>query len=320
MSNTGSKYDDKRTTDWVGRIEDLAWALCLDAYNEGTLDTYKENRDVVKGVEFLTAEDELVCPICGPMNGTRFDIDESYGILPIHPWCRCAWVPITKETLYNSSKNSLEEKITFLAQDEDGRWVTLDSGQHVFIKEGESIEDSMRRQKIPIPNRTAERFKVEINRNVTRNSSEITKRTKNIVYKIPEKDLKESGVVQVVVKLRSETGVDGMWNGEYVTVSDNLLENEKEYEITVTHEIAHGIYRSRVDGDYKSPHVIGMKGWSIWDKEWEKHKETIPWEYGKMDGFPSEGFCETYAQWVVGSPEYKNVDESLRKIIEGRNK
>jgi SPP1 gp7 family putative phage head morphogenesis protein len=98
MSATGSakgKYDDGRTTDWVGRIEDLAWSLCLSAYEEGSLDVYEENRDVVKRVQFLTAFDELVCPDCGSMNGVEFEIDEARGILPLHPWCRCTWVPLT---------------------------------------------------------------------------------------------------------------------------------------------------------------------------------------------------------------------------------
>lgn len=36
-----------------------------------------------------------------------------------------------------------------LAQDEDGKWITLDNGRHVFIEEGESLEDAMGRQKIP---------------------------------------------------------------------------------------------------------------------------------------------------------------------------
>jgi SPP1 gp7 family putative phage head morphogenesis protein len=89
------KYDDGRTTDWVGRMEDLAWSLCLDTYNEGTLDTYSENRDVVKRVRFLTAEDEKVCPECGSMDGVEFEIDEAYGVLSLHPFCRCTWVPIT---------------------------------------------------------------------------------------------------------------------------------------------------------------------------------------------------------------------------------
>ena len=91
------KYDDGRTTDWVGRLEDLAWSLCLDAYSEGTLDTYSLNRDVVKRVRWLTAQDELVCDWCGPLDGMEFEIDEAYGLQPAHPFCRCSFLPVTEE-------------------------------------------------------------------------------------------------------------------------------------------------------------------------------------------------------------------------------
>jgi SPP1 gp7 family putative phage head morphogenesis protein len=53
---------------------------------------------VVNQLEWRTAEDERVCPICGPLNGQRqpsrspnFD---GVGIPPAHPRCRCWLVPV----------------------------------------------------------------------------------------------------------------------------------------------------------------------------------------------------------------------------------
>lgn len=42
--------------------------------------------------EFATAGDDLVCPICAEMEGQIFDLDDAYGIIPVHPNCRCDWI------------------------------------------------------------------------------------------------------------------------------------------------------------------------------------------------------------------------------------
>jgi len=50
-----------------------------------------------------TAADELVCPICGPLNGTVVGITEPFpgGIMlpPAHPNCRCWITPVVSEEL-----------------------------------------------------------------------------------------------------------------------------------------------------------------------------------------------------------------------------
>ena len=45
-------------------------------------------------VDVLTAGDNLVCPVCEEIaeNGP-YDLEEAEGLIPAHPWCRCAFVP-----------------------------------------------------------------------------------------------------------------------------------------------------------------------------------------------------------------------------------
>lgn len=45
-------------------------------------------------LQFTTAGDNDVCPDCEDMEGMVFSIDEAEGVIPVHPNCRCAWVPI----------------------------------------------------------------------------------------------------------------------------------------------------------------------------------------------------------------------------------
>jgi len=60
--------------------------------NNGALKVY-EKRDVEK-VRWVSALSERTCDICGPMNGMVYEIKDASGVLPIHPQCRCRFVPI----------------------------------------------------------------------------------------------------------------------------------------------------------------------------------------------------------------------------------
>ena len=60
--------------------------------NQGLLDLYKENK--IEEVRFLAALSDRTCPKCESLNGRIFKINESYGVIPIHPNCRCSWISI----------------------------------------------------------------------------------------------------------------------------------------------------------------------------------------------------------------------------------
>jgi SPP1 gp7 family putative phage head morphogenesis protein len=82
------------------------------AYTQGNLETYRAS-NVTKRAEWRTANDELVCPLCGPLNGVRSDNVQSptfrhtdgtfYGPPPLHPSCRCWIVPVVEEAASRSS-------------------------------------------------------------------------------------------------------------------------------------------------------------------------------------------------------------------------
>jgi SPP1 gp7 family putative phage head morphogenesis protein len=65
----------------------------LRSHNEGAL-TALENlgvEEVGVAVEWETAEG--ACPKCSAMEGVVLRIDEARGLIPLHPQCRCCWVP-----------------------------------------------------------------------------------------------------------------------------------------------------------------------------------------------------------------------------------
>lgn len=75
------------------RSEMIARTETMMAANQGTLDGYKQS-SVVTEVEFYAAMDERSCEDCDGMNGEIFSIDNAYGVLPLHPHCRCSWLPV----------------------------------------------------------------------------------------------------------------------------------------------------------------------------------------------------------------------------------
>lgn len=48
-------------------------------------------------VQILTAGDDNVCPICEDLEGAEFELRDAWGVLPIHPNCRCVWIPADEQ-------------------------------------------------------------------------------------------------------------------------------------------------------------------------------------------------------------------------------
>lgn len=73
--------------------------------NESALMAYKDKG--VKQVEYLTAKDEDVCDQCGPLNEQVFDIGKE-PILPLHPYCRCTYIPVIESIIVRNFEYSVE--------------------------------------------------------------------------------------------------------------------------------------------------------------------------------------------------------------------
>ena len=78
-----------------GRAVTLARTEIVHAYAEGSLDSFERLgiQEVGALVEWSTAGDDRVCPQCQPLDGVVFTIAQARGLIPLHPNCRCAWVP-----------------------------------------------------------------------------------------------------------------------------------------------------------------------------------------------------------------------------------
>lgn len=84
---------DRVDTTGVVRAKVIANTEVIATYADGALDYATEEgyAEVEAEVEFTTAGDRKVCPLCRPMSGSRYTVAEARGILPVHPNCRCRW-------------------------------------------------------------------------------------------------------------------------------------------------------------------------------------------------------------------------------------
>lgn len=77
------------------RAETIARTEIIRAHSEGQLDAMENMgvEEVGVAVEWDTAGDGRVCPLCAPLEGIVLTLNEARGMLPRHPNCRCCWTP-----------------------------------------------------------------------------------------------------------------------------------------------------------------------------------------------------------------------------------
>ncbi len=73
----------KARAEMVSRTEVIA------SSNEGALHRF-ELEGIGKS-EFMAAPD--ACEVCLPLDGKIYPTQDSHGIIPLHPFCRCVWLP-----------------------------------------------------------------------------------------------------------------------------------------------------------------------------------------------------------------------------------
>jgi len=82
------------------RSEAVSHTRTVEAANNAALNRYEsagvEEVGVDPEVEFTTAGDERVCPLCRGLEGNRYSLEEAVGVIPgeTHPRCRCLFVPV----------------------------------------------------------------------------------------------------------------------------------------------------------------------------------------------------------------------------------
>lgn len=77
------------------RAETIARTEIIHAHAEGQLDSYEAlGVDTLEALtEWSTAGDDDVCEECDDLEGKVFTVQDARGLIPLHPNCRCTWIP-----------------------------------------------------------------------------------------------------------------------------------------------------------------------------------------------------------------------------------
>jgi SPP1 gp7 family putative phage head morphogenesis protein len=79
----------------ITRARLIARTEVIAAHADATLNAYEEAG--IEGVqvesEWSTAGDDRVCPLCEENEGKTYNLAQARGLIPLHPNCRCAWLP-----------------------------------------------------------------------------------------------------------------------------------------------------------------------------------------------------------------------------------
>ena len=59
----------------------------------GAIANYTDNG--IESVRYISALSQRTCSVCDALNGEIFPVNESYGIIPVHPNCRCTFSAVT---------------------------------------------------------------------------------------------------------------------------------------------------------------------------------------------------------------------------------
>ena len=104
---TGEGVSELGLTDTLGRFiparrraEIMARTEIIRAHHLGSVQEYRNwgVEGVKVLVEWVTAGDQRVCPLCASLGGSVFTLDEIEGMIPIHAQCRCTAIPLSKST------------------------------------------------------------------------------------------------------------------------------------------------------------------------------------------------------------------------------
>lgn len=74
----------------------LVRTATMHASNAARESFYQDNTDLIKGYQYVATLDADACLVCGAYDGRVYGLDEPRPDLPLHPNCRCLYVPVLK--------------------------------------------------------------------------------------------------------------------------------------------------------------------------------------------------------------------------------
>jgi len=96
-SKIASALNDRVDKIGITRANTIARTETVRAHSSATLNYYQQaGLDGVEAeVEHSVVDDGRLCETCAGLEGETYKIKEARGVIPVHPNCRCTWLPVT---------------------------------------------------------------------------------------------------------------------------------------------------------------------------------------------------------------------------------
>ena len=98
MGTKAGNYEDGILHTTRKQATAMARTLCGGISNQAKDQFYRDNDDVVIGVEWLDTLDGRTCPHCAGLSRKRWKTNDPHPVPPLHPNCRCVLLPVTEIT------------------------------------------------------------------------------------------------------------------------------------------------------------------------------------------------------------------------------
>lgn len=149
-----------KKVDGIGkkRAEKIARTEIVRAHAEGQLHALEQLgvTDLGVEVEWSTAGDGKVCTKCKAMEGQHFTTKQAKGKLPLHPHCRCAWIPYVPE--FPDTPDEVDEP----TQEEIEQVEELDTTEVGVVPPVEVLSEQEQRKEGSVPVVSPEQLQEEI--------------------------------------------------------------------------------------------------------------------------------------------------------------
>jgi SPP1 gp7 family putative phage head morphogenesis protein len=284
------------------RARTIARTETIAAHADATLDSFEEGgvEGVEAEVEFATAGDDNVCPQCQALEGNTYTIEEARGLIPVHPNCRCAWLPViasTADALYVDYDP--DEPRVPSGSAEGGQWT---SG-------GSAVSKGL----------TAEELRAAGPADAKQKALDVAKELKFPARKVVFAD--EDKKFSVAGKRMSTAGEYDPETGLVTFYSKNISPGSAE--LIAAHEMTHSMYFDYFGSSgYQEPLIHLFGSYDTFAKEGGVDAYSNQWwkAVGEGKATPERAINETLASMasvqyttgkVVGGPEHQAL---LRRI------
>lgn len=198
------------------RVQTMTRTVVQTVANRGTLSAYKANSDILSGYEWLTANDERVCPDCRGMDGKVFSF-KARKLPPLHPNCILPGNEVVLPgELVGATKSFYNGRAVEIAFS-DGRIITVTANHPILTLNGWVKAQDLNLSHYVIGTSDAERVALSINPNNQHRPTAIEQ-----VFRAFEES-SEVTTCRMVVPAENFYGDARFFDGEIDVVSTNRL-------------------------------------------------------------------------------------------------